>query len=259
MVNLYGKAPYQVAVIHGGPGDIGSLAHFAEKLSKRVGIAEPLQSKYSIAGLLEELHQQLSEYCTFPVTLIGHSWGGWLSTLYAEQYPKEIRTLVLVGCPPFNDDYVHVIQERRMQKLSFKEQTEFSRLLQSLAHEGVDRQAVMTRLQSLVERTDHYAVIEEKNPRAFVDGDMYAKIWMEAAALRKRGVLADGLSHLTCPVYILQGEDDPHLVEGVVQPLETHGVHTTVYLLNQCGHRPFEEKYAKDFFYETLFKIIDGF
>lgn len=77
MVRLYGNAPYSVVLVHGGPGAIGSLKGFARELSEslKIGTVEALQSKYSIAELIEELYTQIMENCVGRVVLIGHSWG----------------------------------------------------------------------------------------------------------------------------------------------------------------------------------------
>ncbi len=78
MVQLYGNEPYNVVLVHGGPGAIGSLKGFAKELNERtnLGVVEAIQSKYSIAELIEELYCQIKENCLGKVTLIGHSWGG---------------------------------------------------------------------------------------------------------------------------------------------------------------------------------------
>ena len=57
MVRLYGNAPYKIVLVHGGPGAIGSLKGFAKELSNllQVGVVEALQSKYTIAELIDEL------------------------------------------------------------------------------------------------------------------------------------------------------------------------------------------------------------
>ena len=72
MVRLYGNEPYKVVVVHGGPGAIGSLKGFAKELSIRAdkGIVEAIQSKYSIAELIEELYYQIRENCVEKVTLV---------------------------------------------------------------------------------------------------------------------------------------------------------------------------------------------
>lgn len=38
MVRRYGKAPYKIVLVHGGPGAIGSLKGFAQELNERSGI-----------------------------------------------------------------------------------------------------------------------------------------------------------------------------------------------------------------------------
>lgn len=62
MVRLYGKSPYEVVLVHGGPGAIGSLKGFAEELSElsEIGVVEAIQTKYSINELIEELHDQVN-------------------------------------------------------------------------------------------------------------------------------------------------------------------------------------------------------
>ena len=63
MVRLYGNAPYKIVLAHGGPGAIGSLKGFAQELNalSQIGVVEAIQSKYSIAELIEE-NEQLIEY-----------------------------------------------------------------------------------------------------------------------------------------------------------------------------------------------------
>lgn len=79
MIRTYGEKPYQVAVIHGGPGALDSLGTFAYQLSAFHSVIEPIQSKYTIAECIEELDQQLQESVSYPITLIGHSWGSSIS------------------------------------------------------------------------------------------------------------------------------------------------------------------------------------
>lgn len=63
-------------------------------------------------------------------------------------------------------------------------------------------------------------------------------------------------NYLKSNLFIIQGSDDPHPAKGVIQPLEENGVECETYILEKCGHSPFMEKYAKEKFYEILFRII---
>lgn len=53
MVRLYGKQPYKIVLVHGGPGAMGSLKGFAKELHDRtnIGVVEAIQSKYSMTFL----------------------------------------------------------------------------------------------------------------------------------------------------------------------------------------------------------------
>ena len=55
----YGKAPFNVAVIHGGPGAVGEMAPVARELASGWGVLEPLQTATSLEGQIEELRAVL--------------------------------------------------------------------------------------------------------------------------------------------------------------------------------------------------------
>ena len=57
-VRLYGKPPYGLALLHGGPGARGSLAGAAAELGRSRGVLEPLQTRLTIDALVQELHEQ---------------------------------------------------------------------------------------------------------------------------------------------------------------------------------------------------------
>ena len=100
----YGIKPFSAAVIHGGPGASGEMAPVAKELSIVCGILEPLQTSASLDGQLHELRTILKKHGNVPVTLIGHSWGAWLSFLLAARYPSLVKKLRLYG----NSSYKHL-------------------------------------------------------------------------------------------------------------------------------------------------------
>ena len=103
MIRFHGNSPCPIAVVHGGPGGIGSAAALAEELRIRLrkSVAEPLQSQNSIHALTDELCTQIQQpELENPLLLIGHSWGAWLAAFAAERCPERIRRLILIGCPP---------------------------------------------------------------------------------------------------------------------------------------------------------------
>ena len=83
----YGKPPYNVVVVHGGPGASGEMAPVARALASDWGILEPIQTATSLDGQIKELSALLNENGDLPVTLVGFSWGAWLSFIVAAKYP----------------------------------------------------------------------------------------------------------------------------------------------------------------------------
>ena len=254
MVRLYGQGPYKVVLVHGGPGAIGSLKGFAKELNDRtnIGVVEAIQSKYSIDELIEELHNQIQGHCFNKITLIGHSWGAWLVALYSARYPEQVDSTVLVGSGPLEDKYVSEIGMRRMQNLSEEDGALFQRFGNKQATDED-----MKRIPVLFEKSDNYCLENRENHRADrTDSEMHNCVWSEAAQLRSSGKLLKIFKKIKSNLFIIQGSDDPHPDKGVIQPLEENGVEFETNILEKCGHSPFMEKYAKEKFYEILFRII---
>ena len=90
----YGKAPYKAAVLHGGPGAPGYMAPVARELGKTRGVIEPLQTKGSLEGQIDELEGQLKTHADLPVTLVGSSWGAILALFLAARKKEMVRKLI---------------------------------------------------------------------------------------------------------------------------------------------------------------------
>lgn len=258
MVGVHGSPPYRIAVVHGGPGACGSLARMAEELSRRMnrGVLEPIQAAGTLEELTDELYGQLQTFSPAEqVSLVGHSWGGWLSVLCAAKYPRKVASLVLVGCAPFEDRYVPKILENRLGKLPLGERSCFTRLLEKLSG-GASEQEIR-QVEAFVERTDNVCLLpSERDSSGIFRGDVYASIWEQAADWRTRGLLVGKLEEIVCPVYVIHGQDDPHPLEGIVEPLSRRGVRYQVQVLKNCGHSPFREKDAHADFFLHLASIL---
>jgi hypothetical protein len=51
----YGRRPFSIVVIHGGPGAPGEMAPVARELLKVAGILEPLQTADSVEGQVAKI------------------------------------------------------------------------------------------------------------------------------------------------------------------------------------------------------------
>ena len=96
-LRTYGKAPFNVAIIHGGPGAAGEMAPVARELAPDWGVLEPIQTATSLQGQVEELRAILEKNGDLPAILIGFSWRAWLSFIVAAKYPEIAKKVVLIG------------------------------------------------------------------------------------------------------------------------------------------------------------------
>lgn len=251
---MYGDAPYHVAVVHGGPGAPGTVAAIARELSRDCGVLEPLQSQNTLEGQVEELREILERHGALPVTLIGHSWGAWLSFIVAARFPGLVRKLILVSSGPFEAEYVAQLQTNRLGRLNPDERSEFQELLGQLGS-SPDPAPLMRRLEALVARSDNYepiAIATDGTDVLPANGDQHQAVWAEAAQLRRSGALLRMAGSITCPVVAIHGDSDPHPALGVKEPLERALRKFRFVLLQRCGHSPWKERHAQDLFYTLL-------
>ncbi|RPI16147.1 MAG: alpha/beta hydrolase [Ignavibacteriae bacterium] len=245
-IRTYGNKPYIAAVIHGGPGAAGDLKPVAEELSKHCGVIEPLQTKYSINDLVEELHSQISGLVQSPVTLIGHSWGAWLALLFAAEYPGLIKKLILIGSGPFEEKYTLKMMEERINHLSEEDKNKYFNILKN-------SNGIMTgELGNILSKADTYDLLPGIETEIEFDAELHLSVWNEAKVLRRNGKLMEYVSKLKCPVTAIHGDYDTHPAEGVSQPLAKVLKAFKMILLEKCGHSPWKERFARDKFFKIL-------
>jgi pimeloyl-ACP methyl ester carboxylesterase len=263
MKNLrkYGQSPYTVAVVHGGPGAPGELAPVARELSSLTGVLEPLQTKSTLEGQVQELRGVLKEHADLPVILIGHSWGAFLSFIVAARYPALVKKLILIGSGPFEQKYADNIAGDRLNRLSEEERIEAINLIDIINGSAAgDKDKSMARLGALFAKADTYAplppLLPEKEVFA-VSEEINRLVWAEAKELRISGELLEMGKEIKCPVLAIHGDYDPHLAEGTKVPLARVLKDFRFVLLEKCGHEPWMERFARDKFYELLRREIE--
>jgi pimeloyl-ACP methyl ester carboxylesterase len=248
-VRKYGESPFRVAVIHGGPGAPGGMAPVARELSADIGILEPLQTASSVQGQVLELAAQLEANASLPVTLVGASWGAMLSYLLAAHYPESVQKIIMVGSAPYEDKYAEQIMQTRLSRLDAAEKNDMLGLLEGLS-QGDGKS--MTRLGAFLAKTDVYNPLPHDSDVIECQHDLHAKVWKEAAKLRKSGELLEIGRRIRCSVLAIHGDYDPHPAEGVAKPLSTVLNSFRFLMLDKCGHEPWIEAEAKDRFYAII-------
>ncbi len=114
---IYSKAygnPDHPAVIflHGGPGYNSASFEFttAQKLSEsgfyvitydRGGEGRSIakEASYTFEGTFQDLETIYDKYDIEKAVLLGHSFGGMVSTLFSERYPDKVTANILIGAP----------------------------------------------------------------------------------------------------------------------------------------------------------------
>lgn len=233
------------------------MAPLGKELSKHFGVLEPLQTKNSIEGQVEELKRIIESHGATPVALVGWSWGAWLGYLLAAQYPNLVAKLILVGSGPFEQKYVEQISKVRLSRLGVKDKELLDRLSKTLVGSSPKkRDAALAGIGALFHKTDSYNEVRVHSSREKVQYTIYKKVWGEAAQVRRSGQLLKAGRKIKCPVVAIHGDYDPHPYKGVKVPLMSTLKIFRFVLLKKCGHSPWLEKYAKKDFYKFLLKEL---
>jgi pimeloyl-ACP methyl ester carboxylesterase len=256
-IRKYGQAPFNIAVIHGGPGAPGEMAPVAKELSKTFGVLEPLQTKSSIKEQLQELKIALHENGSLPMTLIGFSWGAWLSFVFAARNSSFVKKLILVSSGPFEERYALDIMRTRLSRLAEEERMTIDSLSEILSDpDRQDKNEIFAQLGDLISKADSYDPLPFKSDVIEYQYDIFENVWNEAEELRRSGKLRALGKQIRCRVVAIHGDYDAHSAEGVKIPLSSVIKNFRFILLKDCGHRPWIERAAKDAFYTLLKKEL---
>jgi pimeloyl-ACP methyl ester carboxylesterase len=252
-IRVYGNAPFEIAVIHGGPGAPGTMAPVARRLAMYQGVLEPLQTAATLDGQVMELKAVLEDHADFPVTLIGSSWGAWLSFILSARYPGLTKMIIMVGSGPFDEKYAANIMETRLSRLNAEERKEVHSLTEILDEPAAgDKNATLARLGKLLIKADAFNPSTQDTETVECQYDIHIGVWREASALRRSGKLLELGKQIKCPVVAVHGDYDPHPPEGVQKPLSATVEDFRFIPLTNCGHYPWIETDAQERFFEIL-------
>lgn len=249
----YGDPPFAAAVVHGGPGAPGEMSTVARELSSVGGVLEPLLTAASVNGQVEELRAVLEENGRLPLSLIGFSWGAWLSVIFTAHYPTYVNKLILLSSGPFEEKYAANIMKTRLQRLRRGERREAKALYEASISSTLSRDS-FTRFGQLVSKADSYDLLPDESQPSPANPEVYRSVWDEANKLRNSGRLLEIARVIKCPVVAIHGDYDPHPADGVKHPLSRTIKDFRFVLLQKCGHYPWRERNARD----TLYCILNA-
>ena len=192
-----------------------------------------------------------------PVTLIGFSWGAMLSFIFTARYPPLVKKLILIASGAYEEKYADNIMKTRLSRLSEVDREEALSLMETLSDPTtLDKNTPMARLGELISGADSYNPLPHESEILECQYDIYKSVWEQAMKLRSSGKLLELGKRIQCPVVAIHGDYDPHLAEGIKDPLSRILEDFRFILLEKCGHYPWIERSARDRFYGILKKEV---
>ncbi len=251
----YGSGPYSIVLIHGGPGAPGMMKPLAQILSPDFGIIEPMQSKKTIMGQVEELKEILKKEGDPPLVLVGHSWGAWLAFIFSARELLPVKKIILIGSGPFQEKYVEKMKKTRQARMTEDASRRVKELQEEILKNPGNKEAFAS-FGEIMSKIDGYDPVNSETSILEFQPEVYAPVMGELNELRKSGGLLDLGKRIKCPVTAIHGDYDPHPYEGVKEPLEQTLECFSFFILEKCGHIPWEEKQARENFFRLLIQEI---
>jgi pimeloyl-ACP methyl ester carboxylesterase len=252
---LWGKPPYGVVVVHGGPGARGAVAPVARELSKDRGILEPFQTKDNADDQAAELADVIEKQSAIPVVLVGHSWGAVLSSVTTARHPELVKKLILVSTVPLQVENPQTYKDTRLKRLSPAEQEEVTSILQKYQDAPPEEEKkYYKQAQAMMMKSDFYSQDgpTEDADMLEVQPDVMARVGEEMWALLAGSQYLEIHQQITCPLTVICGDYDSRPAGLVQESFARVRKDFKFILLEKCGHIPWLEKYARDKFFEIL-------
>ncbi|MCA9487102.1 MAG: alpha/beta hydrolase [Nanoarchaeota archaeon] len=257
-VRIYGNSPIKAFVIHGGPGAPGYMAPVARELSKAFGVVEPLQTKNTLKGQIQELHDQITEYSERPVCMIGSSWGATLALLYASEHPEMLAKVVLIGSCVYDAESSEKVKEIRSERMSVSTKKRLQDLTGKIELNQDTKNKYFSEAADCFFESDTYDPISTDLEVIECQYEINKSVWSDFKVIRdSSNDLKRIFSKIKIPVVNIHGDYDPHIIDGIQPFLEESIDNIKLYTLKKCGHYPWIERSAKDDFYKILLNEIE--
>jgi proline iminopeptidase len=264
---------FPVIFIHGGPGynSAGFEASAAGRLAEQgffvivydrrgEGRSVDAMAKYSFEQTFDDLLGIYRAYSINKAIVIGHSFGGIVSTLFAEKYPAKVKALVLVSAPVSLQASFRNIISRSKKIYSDKKDSsnlKYIGMLESMDTSSLEyssycfahamQNGFYTTKTPTPEAKELYAALRKDSlskftsqmgyqaPLGFYKNEHYTTINLEG---NLRAL------HQKIPVYAIYGKDDGLYAPAQVNALEELlGKNNTLYL-DSCSHNVFIDRQA---------------
>jgi len=198
----------------------------------------------SLSVFTDDLDAVRKKFGFEKVSLLGHSWGGFLAMQYAIAHPEAVDKLILMNSmPASSSDLALFLQEwdHRMAPHAKKLQ----KLESSLEFAAGDPDTVAS-YYTIAFRT--FCAVEKKADELNLMASSLAnKNGLKTADILRRTVLLqpfdirDSLKKLPCKTLIVHGDKDP-VPASAAENLHKSIPNSQLAVIKECGHFPYVEK-----------------
>ena len=257
-------------VLHGGPGlsqdyllpQLYKLAEnnfviFYDQRGCGQSTGEINLDTINIQSFVNDLDNIRKAFNFKTISILGHSWGGFLAMEYAIAHPDRVEKLVLSNSAPSSSDgYALFGAEWLRRTAPYQEEMTILRDTPGFKEGNSELREQYYRIlfRAYCHNPEHANLLNlHMSPTAIVNGAQVLDI-MQQNVFKKPHNLAESLSHLSIPTLVIHGDDD------VVPPSTAQTTHECIdgssYILMQnCGHFPYVED--PDIYFECLKNFLN--
>jgi proline iminopeptidase len=244
--------------VHGGPGlghnylypcfkhmaDHFQIVFYDQRSSGRSsGIENPGQ--ITVDAFVEDLEELRKALDIKELSLIAHSWGGFLCQHYAVKYPENIKALLFIESLGPNSEFISQFNRTIEKRLNRKTVQKLMLLSESFGKRKEDMAESFKEYYYLYFKAYFYdqSFIDHLYLDYF-DDDMVAKYLMSNPCLKgyqQHYDLSEKLSVISSPTLIIHSDYDPIPLHAAQQ---LHGAinGSKLVIIKDSGHFPFIEK-----------------
>lgn len=257
-----------IIVIHGGPGmsqdyllpQMIKLAEthqliFYDQRGCGHSTCDITPDSIQVGTFIEDLEAIRKSLGHEKVTVLGHSWGGFLALHYANSHPESINKLIIMDSMPLSSEEFSLFAQEWMKRMA-PYQEELKALMETPEFAEGDLLAIEKYYRTMFEiycynSENAHDLNLYMSPEAFINGMKVYEI-LAKNVFKKAYDFYDQLAQIHTPTLILHGDYDP-IPSSAAQNLHEHICGSTYILLKNCGHFPYVECPDK------LFKHINDF
>jgi proline iminopeptidase len=251
-----------IIVIHGGPGlsqdyllpnmaKLGehNLVIFYDQRACGRSTGKLNSESINLEKFLEDIESIRMAFGNKKITILGHSWGGFLAMQYTLKYPLSVERLILVNSiPASSEESTLCVKEWVSRMIPYQE--EINGIEESPAFAAGDPDITEKWLKRMFclyfYDPDKAELLNWRmSPRAFIDGRKVDKTL--SMKLLTSYNLHESLTKLKIPTLIIHGESDP-IFASTAQKTHESIIDSSCIIIPKCGHFPYVEA-PKEFFH----------